>query len=112
MIGETDEQHGCVELIRYVQATDKERKDPGYIPKLEMNEQAQAIISERFQAPISIIAYVGKVGVGKSKLAGLTVETLHKRPSDQKLRPFLRLFGTLQRNRTRCWPIGKCRKQK
>ncbi|CAF1339040.1 unnamed protein product [Rotaria sp. Silwood1] len=83
-----DEPHGCIELIRCVPATDEERKAPRYIPKLEINEQAQAIISERFESPISIIAYVGKVGVGKSKLASLTVETLRRTPSNPPLRPF------------------------
>ncbi|CAF4296875.1 unnamed protein product [Rotaria sp. Silwood2] len=83
-----DEQHGCIQLIRCVPATDKERKDSRYVPKLEINEQAQKIISERFESPISIITYVGKVGVGKSKLASLTVEALHKTSANPPLRPF------------------------
>lgn len=84
----TEQQHRCIELIRCVPATDEERKDPRYIPKLEINEKAQTIILERFESPISIIAYVGKVGVGKSKLASLTVGTLYNTPSDLPLRPF------------------------
>ncbi|CAF4716856.1 unnamed protein product, partial [Rotaria magnacalcarata] len=43
---------------------------------------------ERFESPIYIVAYVGAVGVGKSKLASLTVETLHETPSDPPLRMF------------------------
>jgi hypothetical protein len=83
-----DEQHDCIELIRCVPATDEQRNDPRYVPKLEMTEQAKAIIAERFESPISIIAYVGKVGVGKSKLASLTVETLHKTRCDPSSRTF------------------------
>jgi hypothetical protein len=83
-----EEQEGCIPLVRCISATDEERKDPRYIPKLEIDARAQEIISERFESPISIIALVGKVGVGKSKLASLTVETLHRTVSNPPLRPF------------------------
>ncbi|CAF5147438.1 unnamed protein product, partial [Rotaria magnacalcarata] len=79
------EQRGCVELIRCVPATDEEREKSPYIPKLKINQDALKIISERFESPIYIVAYVGAVGVGKSKLASLTVETLHETPSDPPL---------------------------
>ncbi|CAF3688894.1 unnamed protein product [Rotaria sp. Silwood1] len=82
------EQQGCIELIRCVAATNKKQKDPSYIPKLEINSKALEIISERFESPISIIAYVGALGVGKSKLASLTVEILHITSFDPPLRLF------------------------
>lgn len=88
MTEETGEQEGCIELIRCISATDEERKNPQYIPKLEINERAQEIINEKFQAPISIIAFVGKIGVGKSKLATMAVESLRKTPSNPPFRPF------------------------
>ncbi|CAF1061898.1 unnamed protein product [Adineta steineri] len=88
-INDEEKEEGCIELIRCVSTTEEERKDPQYVPKLEINERAQEIISERFQSPISIVALVGKVGVGKSKLASLMVETLHRIPFDPPLRPFL-----------------------
>ena len=46
------------------------------------------MISERFESPISIVAYVGSVGVGKSKLASLTVETLYQARYNSPSRPF------------------------
>ncbi|CAF0911486.1 unnamed protein product [Didymodactylos carnosus] len=83
------EQHpGCIELIRCIEPTTKQRNDFQYVPHLEINKEAQEIISERFKSPISIVVYVGNVGAGKSKLATLTVETLQQDRSNPPLRTF------------------------
>ncbi|CAF1319411.1 unnamed protein product [Rotaria sordida] len=71
-------QEGSIQLIRCVTPTVEERNNPEYVPQLEINEKAQEIISQRFNAPISIIVYVGNMGAGKSKLASLTIAALEK----------------------------------
>ncbi|CAF2852077.1 unnamed protein product [Rotaria sp. Silwood2] len=81
----SDRQGGSIQLIRCVTPTPEERNDPRYIPQLEINKKAQQIISERFNAPISIIVYVGHMGVGKSRLASLTVAALEKGQHDPSL---------------------------
>ncbi|CAF3050820.1 unnamed protein product [Rotaria sp. Silwood2] len=81
----SDRQGGSIQLIRCVTPTPEERNDPRYIPQLEINKKAQQIISERFNVPISIIVYVGHMGVGKSKLASLTVAALEKGQHDPSL---------------------------
>ncbi|CAF3620356.1 unnamed protein product [Rotaria sp. Silwood1] len=72
------EKQGCIQLVRCIPPTDEELKNPQYVPQLEINSQAQQILAERFEAPISIIVYVGNMGVGKSKLATVTVAALEK----------------------------------
>jgi hypothetical protein len=82
-------QGGCdIQLIRCVPPTDEERKNPQYIPQLEIDKQAQRIIAERFEEPISIVVYVGNMGVGKSKLATITVAALENEPPHQDRRIF------------------------
>ncbi|CAF1282609.1 unnamed protein product [Rotaria sp. Silwood1] len=81
----SDRQGGSIELIRCITPTPEERNNPGYVPQLEINKKAQEIISERFNAPISIIVYVGNMGVGKSKLASLTIAALEKGQHDPSL---------------------------
>ncbi|CAF0863263.1 unnamed protein product [Rotaria sordida] len=80
---------GCIELIRIIQPTDEERRNPKYVPRLEINSEAKKIISEKFQSPISILVYVGNTGVGKSKLASLTAGVLQREKYNQSLSPFL-----------------------
>ena len=75
-------ERGCIQLISCIPATPKERKDHRYIPQLQINRKAQEIIAQRFESPISILVYVGNMGVGKSKLATVTIATLQeKRPN-------------------------------
>ncbi len=70
------EEQGCIQLIKCIRPTDDERANSRYIPQLEIIKETQDIIAQRFEAPISIIVYVGNVGVGKSKLATVTVAAL------------------------------------
>ncbi|CAF1348721.1 unnamed protein product [Rotaria sordida] len=88
------EKQGCIQLIRCIPPTDEERKNPQYVPQLEINQQAQQIISDRFEAPISIIVYAGNMGVGKSKLATVTVAALEKEPHGTDLLWFRSGAGT------------------
>ncbi|CAF4476624.1 unnamed protein product [Rotaria sp. Silwood2] len=81
MAYQDDQKHeklGCIQLVRCIPPTDEERKNPQYVPQLEINSRAQQIIAEHFEAPISIIVYVGNMGVGKSKLATVTAAALEK----------------------------------
>jgi hypothetical protein len=78
----------CVQLIKCAEATRAELENPDYIPQLELTEEAKEIISTHFQAPISIIVYVGDMGVGKSKLATVTINTLHQTKPRHLLQPF------------------------
>ena len=71
---------GCIQLIECVPPTKEERQNPLYVPQLKINTEAQQIIAENFESPISIIVYVGNMGVGKSKLATITVAALEKEP--------------------------------
>lgn len=77
-----------IQLIQCIRPTDEERKDPRYIPQLEINPVAKQIIAERFEAPISVIVYVGNMGVGKSKLATMTIAALQQEKPREPLRMF------------------------
>lgn len=85
---QNDQERSCIQLIRCVTPTLEERNDPQYIPQLEINKEAQQIIAQRFEIPISIIVYVGNMGVGKSKLATVTVAALEKERHDPSLNTF------------------------
>lgn len=82
---QNDDECGCIQLITCVEPKPEEKDNPQYIPQLEVNKKAMQIIAERFRSPISIIVYVGNMGVGKSKLATSTVAALENEPHDQRL---------------------------
>ena len=81
-------EQGCIQLISCVQATSEERKNPLYVPQLQINKKAQEIIAQRFETPISIVVYVGNMGVGKSKLATITVAALAEEQLGTYCKPF------------------------
>ncbi|CAF5158795.1 unnamed protein product, partial [Rotaria sp. Silwood1] len=83
-----DQEGRAIQLIRCIPPTDEERKNSRYVPQLEVNPEAKQIIAERFEAPISIIVYVGNMGVGKSKLATITIAALENERSHQASRMF------------------------
>jgi hypothetical protein len=85
---------GYIELISCIPPTDEERMDTEYKPKLKVNSEALKIISEQFTSPISILVFIGDMGVGKSKLASLTVSTLLQRKYDKSLLPFQSAVNT------------------
>jgi hypothetical protein len=89
-----DQERGCIQLIRCIKPTPEERNNPQFVPQLEINKEAQQMIAQRFDAPISIIVYVGNMGVGKSKLATTTVAALEKKPHDPSLGLFQSGGGT------------------
>lgn len=82
------EDVGYIKLISLVQPTTEERNDVNYVPKLQINQEAMAILSDQFESPISVIVYVGREGVGKSKLASLTATTLQKKKYGKTLTAF------------------------
>lgn len=88
------QEKGCIQLIGCIQPTPDDQNNPRYIPKLEINKEAQEIIARQFEAPISIIVYVGNMGVGKSKLASVTVAALDEEQSSKSLHPFQSGAGT------------------
>lgn len=81
-------EQGCIQLISCVRPTTEERKNPRYVPQLQINKKAQEIIAQRFEAPISIIVYVGNMGVGKSKLATVTIAALTEEQSGTTFKSF------------------------
>lgn len=82
------ENSGYIQLIKCLPPTDEERMDTEYKPKLMVNPEALQIISEQFKSPISILVFIGDMGVGKSKLASLTIATLLEKKYDKNLLPF------------------------
>ncbi|CAF4971074.1 unnamed protein product [Rotaria sp. Silwood1] len=91
---QNDQEGRAIQLIRCIPPTDEERKNPRYVPQLEITLEAKQIIAERFEAPISIIVYVGNMGVGKSKLATITIATLENERSHQASQMFRSGAGT------------------
>ena len=87
-MADNEDDAGYIKLIGFVKPTVEERNDVKYVPKLEVNEEATEIIRERFESPISILVYAGSMGVGKSKLASLTVATLQDKKYNMPLYPF------------------------
>ena len=87
-MADNEDDAGYIKLIGFVKPTVEERNDVKYVPKLEVNEEATEIIRERFESPISILVYAGSMGVGKSKLASLTVATLQDKKYNMALYPF------------------------
>ncbi|CAF3672978.1 unnamed protein product [Rotaria sp. Silwood1] len=81
-------RQGCIRLIECIPPTKEDRDDPLFVPQLKINPEAQQIIAEHFEEPISIIVYVGNMGVGKSKLATITVAALEKEPHASDLHWF------------------------
>ena len=78
----------CIQMIKCLEASAQDRNDPNYIPQLEFTNEAQTIIKEKFHAPIYIIVYAGDMGVGKSKLATVTINTFHKTKPHLPLKMF------------------------
>ena len=79
---------GYIKLIDCVEPTAEDRNKPDYIPKLHIYPEALTLIEETFESPISILVYVGNTGVGKSKLASLTVAALQNENCDKSLNLF------------------------
>jgi hypothetical protein len=84
----TEVRNFCIELVSCVNATIEERSNPNYIPQLKINKEAQNIISTQFRSPLSVIVYVGDMGVGKSKLATVTVNSFYTQHPQPPLRSF------------------------
>lgn len=88
MAAQTQVKAGYIELIFYAPSSEEERAKPEFKPKLEINQEALRLISERFTSPISIIVFTGDMGAGKSKLASLTVATLLQQEYKNTVLPF------------------------
>jgi hypothetical protein len=84
----------CIQMIKCLSASAADRNDPNYIPQLEFTMEAQTIIKQRFHAPIYIIVYAGDMGVGKSKLATVTVNTFHETKPNSPPKMFRSGAGT------------------
>jgi hypothetical protein len=78
----------CIQLVRCIQPTEEQRNDPNYLPQLEVNQDAKRRIESNFHAPISVLVLVGNMGVGKSKLATVLVNSFYKQHPEQSLRLF------------------------
>ncbi|CAF0730354.1 unnamed protein product [Didymodactylos carnosus] len=78
----------CIQLVRCIEPTEQQRNDPNYLPQLAVNKDAQQRIESNFQASISVLVLVGNMGVGKSKLATLIINSFYKQHSEQSLRLF------------------------
>lgn len=79
---------GYIKLLSPVQPTPEQRNDENYRPKLKIEPEAMTILSEHFHSPISVLVYVGREGVGKSKLASLTATSLQETRYGHPVSPF------------------------
>lgn len=84
----SDSDGECIQLIRCIEPDEQQRNDPSYLPQLEVNKDAQRRIESNFEAPISVLVLVGNMGVGKSKLATVIVNSFYKQHPKQSLRFF------------------------